>query len=215
MIHETRIVPLDGRPHVSSTFHQYMGDSRGHWEGNTLVVETTNLTDRTGRVEMAEPICTAKPLVLSRNLTRTGPDTLRYEVTIDDPQTWTRPWAIAFPLEIRSRATGSADYACHEGNYAPHEHPVGRQSRGSASKVNCQFRNASPSSAPPSRRLSGESGRWSRRSISSASRTRSTGDRNPLAFRRTWSAAPIRSSGFSAEPRCTPRQRQATDRPSG
>src|SRR6476619_2155420 len=117
MIHETRIVPLDGRPHLSSTFHQYMGDSRGHWEGNTLVVETTNLTDRTGAGGNGGANLHSKAARLVEKFTRTGPDTLRYEVTIDDPQTWTRPWTIAFPWRL-DPGYGFYEYACHEGNYA-------------------------------------------------------------------------------------------------
>jgi hypothetical protein len=117
MIHETRIVPLDGRPHLSSAFHQYMGDSRGHWEGNTLVVETTNLTDRTGAGGNGGANLHSKAARLVEKFTRSGPDTLRYEVTIDDPQTWTRPWEIAFPLRLDS-GYGFYEYACHEGNYA-------------------------------------------------------------------------------------------------
>jgi hypothetical protein len=117
MIHETRIVPLDGRPHLSSTFHQYMGDSRGHWEGNTLVVETTNLTDRTGAGGNGGANLHSRAARLVEKFTRTGSDTLRYEVTIDDPQTWTRPWTVAFPWRLDA-GYGFYEYACHEGNYA-------------------------------------------------------------------------------------------------
>ena len=117
MIHETRIVPLDGRPHLSPAVRNYMGDSRGHWEGSTLVVETTNLTDRTG-VSLngsGNPHGSAARLI--ERFTRTDADLLRYEVTIDDPTTWIRPWTIAFPWR-KDPTYGFYEYACHEGNYA-------------------------------------------------------------------------------------------------
>ena len=117
MIHETRIVPLDGRPHLSPVFHQYMGDSRGHWEGNTLVVETTNLTDRTGVGGNGGGNTHSDAVRLIERFTRTGPETLHYEVTIDDPKTWTRAWTIAFPWRL-DPTYGFYEYACHEGNYA-------------------------------------------------------------------------------------------------
>jgi hypothetical protein len=123
MIHETRIIPLDGRPHVSPAIRSYMGDSRGRWEGTTLVVETTNLNGRTGAqpIPVAEPaahlLTTSEALRLVERFTRTGPDTIQYEVTISDPRTWARPWKVAFPLR-REPAYEMFEYACHEGNYA-------------------------------------------------------------------------------------------------
>src|SRR5207247_9408208 len=92
MIHETRIVPLDGRPHVSSkVFHQNMGDSRGHWEGNTLVVETTNLDGRTGAGGNGGANVYSDRTKITERFTRLDSDTLKYEATVDDPGTWTRP----------------------------------------------------------------------------------------------------------------------------
>jgi hypothetical protein len=117
MIHEVRIVPLDARPHLSAAIHQYMGDSRGHWDGNTLVVETTNLTDRTGVAVNGQANLHSEAARLIERFTRTGPDTLRYELTVDDPKTWTRPWTISFPWR-RDASYGIFEYACHEGNYA-------------------------------------------------------------------------------------------------
>jgi hypothetical protein len=117
MIHETRLVPLDGRPHLSPVFHQFMGDSRGHWEGRTLVVETTNLTDRTGAGGNGGGNLHSERARLVERFTRTAPDILQYTVTIDDPGTWTRPWTIAFPWR-QDPGYGFYEYACHEGNYA-------------------------------------------------------------------------------------------------
>jgi hypothetical protein len=117
MIHEVRIVPLDGRPHLSGAIRQYMGDSRGHWEGDTLVVETTNLTDRTGVGPNGQSNLHSDAAHLVERFTRTGPDTLDYRLTVDDPQTWTRPWTLAFPWR-RDASYGIFEYACHEGNYA-------------------------------------------------------------------------------------------------
>ena len=120
MIHETRIVPLDGRPHVSSrVFHENMGDSRGHWEGNTLVVETTNLDGRTGAGGNGGANVYSEKTRITERFTRLDNDTLKYEATVDDPGTWTRPWTISFPWR-RDPNYGFYEYACHEGNYALH-----------------------------------------------------------------------------------------------
>jgi hypothetical protein len=111
MIHETRIIPLDGRPHVSATIRPYMGDSRGHWEGNTLVVETTNFREET-TYRGANP----QTLRLIERFTRVAPDKVMWAVTVDDPKTWTRPWTFALPLTIDD-SERILEYACHEGNY--------------------------------------------------------------------------------------------------
>jgi hypothetical protein len=112
MIHETRIIPIDGRPHAAPTIRTWMGDSRGHWEGNTLVVETTNFKDGTvvGTTQASES------LRLTERFTRVGANTLNYQVTVDDPKTWTQPWTIAFPLRSDPKYV-LYEYACHEGNY--------------------------------------------------------------------------------------------------
>jgi len=117
MIHETRIIPLSsggpiGSPHVSSAIRTWMGDSRGHWEGNTLVVETTNFNDRT---QLNNATVSDAARVVER-FTRTGENTLEYRVTIEDPKTWTKPWTIQFPLK-RDAEYRLYEYACHEGNY--------------------------------------------------------------------------------------------------
>ena len=112
MIHETRVVPLDGHPHVGKGVTSYMGDSRGHWEGNTLVVETTNFNDRTG----AGGGYFSDAAKLTERFTRTGPEDLTYEVTVNDPKTWTAPWTIHMPYHLDKSYT-IYEYACHEGNY--------------------------------------------------------------------------------------------------
>jgi hypothetical protein len=119
MIHETRIVPLDGRPHVASDIRMLLGDSRGHFEGDTLVIETTNLTDRTGVGLNGGGARHSAALKVVERLTRTDADTIDYKITIDDPQTWTAPWTMAMPLK-RDDSYGMYEYACHEGNYALH-----------------------------------------------------------------------------------------------
>jgi hypothetical protein len=113
MIHDTRIVPLDGRPHVGSAIKQLLGDSRGHFEGDTLVVETTNFTDRTA-VGFAQH---SEGLKITERFTRVDADTLEYRLTADDPQTWTAPWTLLLPLQ-RDDAYEVFEYACHEGNRA-------------------------------------------------------------------------------------------------
>ena len=110
MIHDVRIIPLDGRPHISKNIRQWLGDSRGHWEGNTLVVDTTNFSDKTSFKG------SQSTLHLIERFTRTDANTLLYEFTIDDPATFTRRWTADLPM---SRAQGPIyEYACHEGNYA-------------------------------------------------------------------------------------------------
>jgi hypothetical protein len=108
MVHDARTVPLDGRPH--SSIRQWKGDSRGHWEGDTLVVDTTNF-----KRETSLPGSSANMHLVER-FTRTGPDTLLYEFTVDDPTTWTRPWTAAVPMSKSEEPI--YEYACHEGNYA-------------------------------------------------------------------------------------------------
>jgi hypothetical protein len=116
MIHETRIVPLDGRPHLTPSIKGYMGDSRGWWDGTTLVVETTNLNGRNG-VGGNGGGTTSDRITLTERFTMIDMNTLQYEVTIADPGTWARPWTIAFPWK-RDQSYGMFEYACHEGNYA-------------------------------------------------------------------------------------------------
>ena len=112
MIHESRIIPLDGRPHVGKDLQTYMGDSRGHWEGNTLVVETTNFNNKIG----AAGAYFSDAARLTERFTRTSPEDLSYDLTIDDPNTWTKPWTIHMPYKLEKSYT-VYEYACHEGNY--------------------------------------------------------------------------------------------------
>jgi len=117
MVHEARIIPLDGRPHVGSNIRSYMGDSRGRWEGNTLVVETTNfLHNKTGIGPNGGGPPTSDALRLVERFTRTAPDELYYELDVDDPKTFTRPFKIAFPIR-QVPGYKNFEYACHEGNH--------------------------------------------------------------------------------------------------
>jgi hypothetical protein len=110
MIGEARIIPLDGRPHVGTLIRSYMGDSRGRWEGDTLVVETTNFTGKTQFRGSREN------LKVTERFTRTGPDAILYRFTVEDPTTWDRPWTGEYTW---SRSDEQIfEYACHEGNYA-------------------------------------------------------------------------------------------------
>ena len=86
MYHDVRLIPMDGRPHIPQNIRQWRGDSRGHWEGDTLVVDTTNFTNKTAFVGSSEN------LHVVERFTRTGPDTILYEFTVDDPSTWSEPW---------------------------------------------------------------------------------------------------------------------------
>jgi hypothetical protein len=110
MVHDVRIIPVDGRPHLPSRIRHYKGDSRGRWQGRTLVVDTTNFLRETSfRGSSAN-------LRLTERLTRVDADTLLYEFTVDDPKTWTKPWTAVVPM--RKVDAPIYEYACHEGNYA-------------------------------------------------------------------------------------------------
>jgi hypothetical protein len=120
MIHETRAIALDsnpGRPALSPKIRLYMGSSRGRFEGNTLVVKTTNFNGATGASANGNLMLMSDALELTEKFTRTGPDTMQYEVTVNDPKTWTRPWTASFPLR-RDPNYKIFEYACHEGNHA-------------------------------------------------------------------------------------------------
>src|SRR2546425_4101716 len=110
---EARIVPLDDRPHLSQGLRQWRGDSRGRWEGNTLVVDTTNFSDKVLiRGISSDP---TEALHITERLTRVNANTIDYQFTIDDPKTWTRPWTAAVPMVKTDEHM--YEYACHEGNY--------------------------------------------------------------------------------------------------
>jgi len=118
MVHESRIIPLDGKPHPSTNIRSYMGDARGHWEGNTLVVETTNfLGGKTGIGLNGGGVPTSEALKLTERYTRVSPNVVNYEVTIDDAKTYARPFKVAFPL-TQEPGYQNFEYACHEGNNA-------------------------------------------------------------------------------------------------
>jgi hypothetical protein len=118
MIHEARIIPLDGRPFVGGGFRSYMGDGRGHWEGDTLVVETRNfLGDRNGLGGNGGGDPHSADMVLVERWTRVAPDEMYYEATVNDPKTWVAPFKIAMPLRADPQYE-LFEYACHEGNYA-------------------------------------------------------------------------------------------------
>jgi hypothetical protein len=108
-IHEARIIGLDGRPHLPASVRQWQGDSRGHWEGNTLIVDTTNFSASNNFMGSSDH------LHLVERFTRVASDRIDYEITIDDPTTWTKPWTAV----IRLKKSGERlfEYACHEGNY--------------------------------------------------------------------------------------------------
>ena len=112
MVHETRVIPLEARPHLGSALRFDVGDPRGHWEGDTLVVETTNFLPRS-----AFRNANASTLRLVERFKRTGPDTVEWTVTVDDPSTWTKPWTFAMPL-TRNEDEAVEAYDCHEGNHA-------------------------------------------------------------------------------------------------
>jgi hypothetical protein len=141
MIHDVRIVPMDGRPHLPSSVRQWYGDARGRWEGDTLVVDTTNFTDKIASFEPSvyrsardhkgvTAMGTGEHLHLTERFTRISDNTLVYEYTINDPATFTRPWTVKVPMR---RLTGDHaqifEYACHEGNHALHDMLAGARAQ--------------------------------------------------------------------------------------
>lgn len=112
LIHEPRIISLDGRPHLPQNVGQWLGDSRGHWEGNTLVVETTNFDPRTNYRGSRET------LRLIERYTPLDANNLDYQFTVDDPSTFTKPWTVSRPMRRVTDGISIFEYACHEGNYA-------------------------------------------------------------------------------------------------
>jgi hypothetical protein len=122
MIHEARVIPLDGRPHLPQGVRQWNGDSIGHWEGNTLVVDTTNFNGKgmiatsaaTGRIRSVHE---SEALHVVERFQRVDAETINYEVTIDDPNMYSAPWKVSMPLTKDANYT-IYEYACHEGNYA-------------------------------------------------------------------------------------------------
>jgi hypothetical protein len=109
MVHETRVIPLGNRPHASGTIKSYMGDARGRWEGDTLVVEATNY------LEAAAYGGASSSLKTTERFTPIGPDTIDWSIRLDDPHTWTRPWSFGMQL-TRDAQSQVFEYACHEGN---------------------------------------------------------------------------------------------------
>ena len=117
MVHDTRVIYTDGRPHLGKGVRQLLGDSRGHWEGNTLVVETTNLTDKTSIGLNGNGLRHSEDMVMTERFTRVGADEIRYEITINDPKTYVKPFTISLPL-MSPPGYQVLPYECHEGDYA-------------------------------------------------------------------------------------------------
>jgi hypothetical protein len=112
MIHDARVIPLDSRPHVSPKIRSYFGDSRGRWDGDTLVVDATNFSAKAGYRG-----ATTNLHVIER-FRRTDANTVHYELTVEDPTTFLRPWTASMDLKKDARQVQVPEYACHEGNYA-------------------------------------------------------------------------------------------------
>jgi hypothetical protein len=114
MIHSARIIPVDGRPHLGKNLRQWLGDSRGHWEGDTLVVETKNFRKDDGVIfQNADP----DTFRITERFTRVDANTLNYEFTVEDPHTWTKPWTARIPWTKIDPGEQMYEYACHEDNY--------------------------------------------------------------------------------------------------
>jgi hypothetical protein len=117
MVHDTRIIYTDGRPHVGKGIRQLLGDSRGHWEGGTLVVETTNLSDKTSIGLNGNGLRHSADMVMTERITRVGADELRYEIRISDSKTYVAPFTISLPL-VSPPGYKLLPYECLEGDYA-------------------------------------------------------------------------------------------------
>jgi hypothetical protein len=126
MIHEARVIPLDGRPQVGSGVRTWTGVARGHWEGSTLVVESTNFNARVGVGPgdggFGDPASRpTEHLKVTERYTRADEHSVDYRVTIQDPNTWTKPWTMSYPLMKEAGYTAISEYACHEGNIFMHD----------------------------------------------------------------------------------------------
>jgi hypothetical protein len=118
MVHEARVIPIGDASHAGTSMKSYMGDSRGHWEGNTLVVETTNLLAyKTGVGANGGGTTLSDAAKLTERFTRTAADSIKYELTVDDPKTYEKQFTVTFPI-IAEPGYRNFEYACHEGNYA-------------------------------------------------------------------------------------------------
>ena len=125
MIHSARIIPLDGRAHVGKNLHLWLGDTRGHWEGDTLVLETTNFRPDSEIFQAADP----ETFRLTERLTRVDAKTINYEYTVEDPHTWTRPWTVRIPWTRIDPAEQMYEYACQEDNYDESHFLMGARDR--------------------------------------------------------------------------------------
>ena len=112
MVHETRVIPLGDQPQVGKNIKTYMGVPRGRWDGDVLVVETTNIKD-----QIAYRNANSDTLRLVERFKPIGPNNIEWSVTVDDPETWTRPWTFAMTLTKKDASQRPFEYACHEGNY--------------------------------------------------------------------------------------------------
>jgi hypothetical protein len=119
MIHDLRVIPVDGRPHLAANIHELAGDSRGHWDGDTLVVDSTNFSDETNfrgpPASARQDIFSSPQLHVVERFTRVDENTIIYRFTVDDPGTWTKPWS--GELLLHKTKGPIFEYACHEGNY--------------------------------------------------------------------------------------------------
>ena len=115
MIHDARIVPIDGSGHPDASLRQWLGDSRGRWDGDTLVIETGNFTDK-NTTRGGVMIAGSEHLRTVERLTRVGDNVINYEITVTDPTVWEAPWTVSVPMTMKDEPI--YEYACHEGNYA-------------------------------------------------------------------------------------------------
>jgi hypothetical protein len=114
MIHSARIIPMDGRPHLNKNLRQWLGDTRGRWEGSTLVLETTNFRPEEGVLFQNANPATFK---ITERLTRVAADSINYEFTVEDPTTFSRPWTALIPWNKVDPDEQMFEYACHEDNF--------------------------------------------------------------------------------------------------
>ena len=138
MVHDARIIPLDGRPHLPKDVRQWMGDARGHWDGDTLVVETTNFTNKTPSFysTITSSVGSGETLSLTERFRRVDANTLLYEFTVDAPMSFTRPFTAVIPM--RKSDVPVFEYACHEGNYGLYNILAGARAEEAAAEDSSQ-----------------------------------------------------------------------------
>jgi hypothetical protein len=155
MIHQVRVIPTGGRPHISDNIRQRISDSRGRCEGDTLMIETTNFNANVGLTRNGNTLLNSSDMKLVERITRVGPETLQYQATVHDPKTWTRPYTVSRPLRLQPDYD-MFEYGCHEGNYSIRNILAGERAAEKAAESGTPSRSSPRRSEPACRHFLSE-----------------------------------------------------------